>query len=178
MTAPDQCARLRLHTDQETPTPISVSLPYRGKTTHQGERHTYRRLSLLTFKTVTHYNLSKDEPITPLLKALGPCCSRLDLITKINALLTEHRPDIANGDVAVGIMEELISSKQVIVCDSRMLWEQIIRMAPHAKSISSMIGFALSNRAGYAKPLAADNELNITRMVIQMIDRGIVKLDT
>ena len=133
---------------------------------------------MLTFKTVTHYNLSKDEPITPLLKALGPCCSRLDLITKINALLTEHRPDIANGDVAVGIMEELISSEQVIVCDSRMLWEQIIRQAPHTQSISSLIGFALGKRAAYANPLVSGGELMVTKMIIQMIDRGIIKLDT
>jgi hypothetical protein len=129
---------------------------------------------MLLFSVTKQYTIEDNDPVLPLLKALGPCRDMYDLKAQVLELLNIHRPDIANSETAIALAKLLTDTGSVFAFPNGETFDAVVAKGAHTGSIMQLVDF--TRRALAHDTHARCDEPTVMRAIVRMIDLGFIKI--
>lgn len=114
------------------------------------------------------------DPMIAELKSLGPFGSRQTFLRIVQEKRKAIHPEDAGLPVVQAIADKLIKDGYVLICPSAMIFDEIQKVGPEHTTINGLYAYAHELFRGH--PMFHIDDLDLMRLVIQMIDRRMTTL--
>lgn len=109
------------------------------------------------------------------ISALPPTADLRDLAKQVADILKIHHPNLATDEISLAMTHQLVDDGILMACNNTYLLRKIADEASNHATITSLAQMAFDDQKNYTMPEQLTLDY-ITRLVVQMIERGTIQL--